>query len=618
MLKTGLAALAVAMMAGTTMAQTPPTPSGKAPWADILPPPLAWHGASETLIAKPSDPWVTPSELTGLTASPDYAETRAWLEKLDAASPLIRMETFGKSPEGRDLLVLYVSKDGAKFDPKKPVLLVQAGIHPGEIDGKDAGMMLLRDIAFERGAFHGKDNPLDKVNLVFVPIFSVDGHERASPYSRPNQRGPVIQGWRHTAQNLNLNRDYGKLDAPEMRAMISLIDRVKPDLYMDIHVTDGEDYQYDITYGWAGYLGDFARSKATSAWLDSAYLPATQAGLKAAGHIPGQLVFALDDRDPKKGLGASPASLRYSNGYGDAAHIATVLVENHSLKPYRQRVLGTYVLLEESLKILAKDGAALRAAEQQDRAARPAVVEANFGTGFGGGGDKPLRTVSFLGVQYETYDSPASGGKEVRWLGKPDPTPWSLPLYAAEPSLRLTPAKAYWISSAKPEIIERLRIHGVQMETLTAPKTVSLDMIRFTAPKIATHASEGHVEIAAGPVTHETRSVTFPVGSVRISTDQPLGELVTLLLEPESDESFFAWGMFPEVLQRVEYIEGYAIAPLAEKMLAADPKLKAEFEAKLAADPKFAADQDARLGWFYARTPYYDDHYRLYPVGREL
>jgi murein tripeptide amidase MpaA len=605
MLKTGLAALAVAMTAGMTMAQTP----SKAPWeSEILPPALAWRGASEKLVAKPSDPWITPSERTGLTASPSYAETRAWLEKLDAASPLVRMESFGTSPEGRDLLVVFGGKDGAAFDPAKPVLLVQAGIHPGEIDGKDAGMMLLRDIAFR-----GKDTLLDKVNLVFVPIFSVDGHERASPYSRPNQRGPVVQGWRHTAQNLNLNRDYGKLDSPEMRAMIGLINRVKPDLYLDIHVTDGEDYQYDITYGWAGYKGDFARSKATSAWLDESYLPATEAGLKAAGHIPGQLVFGLDDRNPKKGLGASPASLRYSNGYGDAARIATVLVENHSLKPYRQRVLGTYVLLEETLKVLARDGAALRAAEQKDRAERPAKVAANFAPSA-----KPIRTETFLGVLFETYDSPASGRKEVRWLGKPDPQPWSLPLYTSEPDLQLTPPRAYWISSAKRDVIERLRVHGVQMETLAAPRAVAVDMIRFTAPKLAARANEGHVEIEAGPVTHETRTVTWPAGSVRVPVDQPLGELVTLLLEPESDESFFAWGMFPEILQRVEYIEGYAIAPLAEKMLAADPKLKAEFEAKLAADPKFAADPDARLGWFYARTPYYDDHYRLYPVGREL
>lgn len=609
MWKTGLAAIAVAMTAGMTMAETTQTPSGKHPWeSDILPPALAWHGASERLVAKPSDPWITPSERTGLTASPDYEATRAWLEKLDAASPLVRMESFGRSPEGRDLLVVYASKDGARFDPHKPVLLVQAGIHPGEIDGKDAGMMLLRDMAF-----HGKDALLDQVNLVFVPIFSVDGHERAGPYSRPNQRGPTIQGWRHTAQNLNLNRDYGKLDSPEMRAMIGLINRVKPDLYMDVHVTDGEDYQYDITYGWAGYKGDFARSRATSAWLDHSFLPATEAGLKAAGHIPGQLVFALDDRNPKKGLGASPASLRYSNGYGDAARIATVLVENHSLKPYRQRVLGTYVLIEETLKLLARDGAALRAAEAADRAERPATVAANFVPS-----PRPIRTETFLGVRFETYDSPASGRKEVRWLGQPDPQPWSLPLYASEPELTLTPAKAYWISSAKPEVIERLRIHGVAMETLAAPRTVSLDMIRFQNPKIAARANEGHVEIAAGPVSHETRSLSFPAGSVRVPTDQPLGEMVALLLEPESDESFFAWGMFPEVLQRVEYIEGYAIAPLAEKMLAADPALKAAFEAKLAADPKFAADPDARLAWFYQRTPYYDDRYKLYPVGREL
>jgi hypothetical protein len=552
MFKTGLAALAVAMMASTTMAQTP-----KAPWeGEILPPTLAWHGASEKLVAKPSDPWITPSELTGLTASPDYADTRAWLEKLAAASPLIRMEVFGKSPEGRDLLVLYVSKDGEKFDPNKPVLLVQAGIHPGEIDGKDAGMMLLRDMAF-----NGKDKLLDGVNLVFVPIFSVDGHERASPYSRPNQRGPAIQGWRHTAQNLNLNRDYGKLDSAEMRAMIGLINMVRPDLYMDVHVTDGEDYQYDVTYGWAGYLGDFARSKATSAWLDKTYLPATAAGLKAAGHIPGQLVFALDDRDPKKGLGASPASLRYSNGYGDAVGMATVLVENHSLKPYRQRVLGTYVLIEESLKLLARDGAALRAAETADRAQRPAVVEANFGTGFGGGGDKPLRTVELPGRAVRDLRLPRLGRQGGALAGQAR----SQALVAA--ALR---RRAVAATDAAQGLLDLVGQAG-RDRAPARPRRPDGDPGR-AQDRVGRHdplhraqdrarASEGHVEITAGPVTHETRTVTFPPARCACSTDQPLGELATLLLEPESDESFFAWGLFAEVLQRVEYIEGYAIAP---------------------------------------------------------
>ena len=126
---------------------------------------------------------------------------------------------------------------------------------------------------------------------------------------------------------------------------------------------------------------------------------------------------------------------------------------------------------------------------------------------------------------------------------------------------------------------------------------------------------EGSVTVAG--VTAERRDWTFPVGSVRVPTDQPLGDIVVLLLEPQSSESFFAWGMFPEVLSRVEYIEGYAIAPLAEAMMAADPALKAAFEAKLAAEPAFAADGDARLQWFYERTPFHDDRFRLYPVGRE-
>ena len=183
-----------------------------------LPPVPAWHGRSERLVARPGDPWITPAEKTGLAATPSFAETRAYLDRLAAASPLIRLETFGHTPQGRDMIVVIASKDGATLDPAKPVLLVQAGIHPGEIDGKDAGLMLLRDIALRGG-----DAPLDRVNFLFVPVFNVDGHERTSSYNRPNQRGPVSQGWRTTAQNINLNRDYMKADAPEMQAMLRLI-----------------------------------------------------------------------------------------------------------------------------------------------------------------------------------------------------------------------------------------------------------------------------------------------------------------------------------------------------------------------------------------------------------
>jgi hypothetical protein len=173
------------------------------------------------------------------------------------------------------------------------------------------------------------------------------------------------------------------------------------------------------------------------------------------------------------------------------------------------------------------------------------------------------------------------------------------------------------VPSYRTDIIERLRLSGITMETLDAPRTVSVDMLRLTEPKLAARANEGHVQATVTGVTPEPRDWTFPAGSVRVPTDQPLGDVVVLLLEPQSSEGFFAWGLFPEVLSRVEYMEGYAIAPLAEAMMAADPALKAAFDAKLAADPAFAANGDARLQWFYERTPFHDDRYRLYPVGRE-
>ncbi len=610
-MRTPLAAAVVAALLMSSPAMSQPSnaiPNAK-PWDQpFLPPAPAWDGKSRALLRPATDPWASAFEQDPAhDFSPDYVDTRAWFDRLDAASDLIRIEQFGVSPEGRPIYAVIASKDGPTLDPKKPLLLAQAGIHPGEIDGKDAGMMLLRDIAF-----YGKSGLLDKVNLILIPILSVDGHERAGAYSRPNQRGPRIQGWRNTATNQNLNRDYMKLDQPEMQAVRAFTNKYRPDLYVDIHVTDGIDYQYDVTFGYNGEDGVWSRSPASAKWLDTAFKPAIYKALEAQGHIPGELVFAIDDRDPKKGLSDGGLGERFSNGWGSAAHVPTILIENHSLKPHEQRVLGTYVFLEEALKLLAAKGAGLRTAIEQDRALRPAEILANFDPE-----TKPSSTRPFKGIEFERYDSPASGRSEIRWLGKADPALWQMPFYGSVSTLSLKRPKAYWVPGYRKDLIERLKIHGVQVETLAAPRTVPVEMLRLEDPKVSGRTNEGHVPITVDKVTTEQRDWTFPIGSVRVSTDQPLGDVAVLLLEPQSGESFFAWGMFPEVLNRVEYIEAYAVAPLAEKMLAADPALKAEFEAKLAADPAFAADGDARLGWFYERTPFYDQRYRLYPVARE-
>ena len=278
-----------------------------------------------------------------------------------------------------------------------------------------------------------------------------------------------------------------------MRAVRGLILKYRPDLYVDVHVTDGMDYQYDVTFGFNGEDGAFSRSPHGSQWLDSVFKPAMNAALERQGHIPGELVFGVDDDEPKKGLSDGGLGERYSNGWGAAAHVPTILIENHSLKPHEQRVLGTYVFIEEALRLLADKGSALRAATEQDRALRPAEILANFEQE-----DTPASTRPFKGVLFDTYFSPASGRNEIRWSGQPDPDLWQMPFYGSKPTLTLRRPTAYWIPSYRTDIIERLKAHGVQMETVAAPRVVNVEMLRLVSPKLAARANEGHVQASVG------------------------------------------------------------------------------------------------------------------------
>jgi hypothetical protein len=572
----------------------------------ILPPLIPWNGASRALVVPASDPWITPSETTGLKSTPTYDETFAYLRRLVAAAPQLRMVSLGKSPEGRDIWMVIASKERAFTADAlrrtgKPTVFAQAGIHAGEIDGKDAGLMLLRDMTV-RGT---KRALLDGANFLFVPIFNTDGHERISHYSRVNQRGPDPSGWRTNARNLNLNRDYAKADAAEMKAMLRALDTWQPDLYVDLHVTDGADYQWDVTYGWNGPWG---HSPAIATWLDRTLRPAADTGLRAAGHVPGPLVFT--DDPATAGIIDGASDPRLSTGYGDARHIPTVLVENHSLKPYDQRVLGMYVLLESFLRTVAQNAASLQTAINSDRASRPDTVPLSWRAPEG-----QTETIEVLGVASRRTLSGISGDVKTEWLGQPITT--RAPMrHVSEVATSVSRAKAYWVPASWPEVIERLDLHGIQYERITAPRDVEVEMYRFDAPTFSTPQFEGHVRVTA-PAKLEHRRERFPAGSVRVSTDQPLGTLAVLLLEPSSPDSLFQWGYFHSVLAVTEYIEGYIIEPMAERMLAEDPKLAAEFQEKIANDATFRADPRARLQWFYQRTPWYDERARLYPIARE-
>ena len=277
----------------------------------LLPPELPWDGKSKRLIVADDDAWITPAERSGMERTPRYDETVDWLRRLVAQAPELQMVSLGRSAEGREIWMVVASRGGGA-DPEalrkngRPTLLAHAGIHAGEIDGKDAGLMLLRDMTV-RGT---RKKLLDRCNLLFVPILSVDGHERFSRFGRINQRGPIEMGWRTNRRNLNLNRDFAKLETEELRALVAAVIRWQPDLYMDLHVTDGVDYQYDITFG---YNGTHAWSPNISRWLDTVFTPEADTALERMGHVPGPLIFAANQRDMSGGMGVWTAGPRSSS-----------------------------------------------------------------------------------------------------------------------------------------------------------------------------------------------------------------------------------------------------------------------------------------------------------------
>ncbi len=583
----------------------------------LLPPAQEWSGKSESLIVSADDPWITPAERTGLSATPGYVETMDWLRKLVAAAPELKMVSIGRSLQGRDFWMVIASADQA-FTAEalnatgKPLLLAHSGIHAGEIDGKDAGLMLLRDMTVA-----GKRKELlANANFLFIPILNVDGHERRSPYNRINQRGPEEMGWRTNARNQNLNRDFTKLDTEGVRALIKVFREWKPDLYLDLHVTDGADYQYDITFGGNGRSG---WSPAIGNWIEDVYRPAVSSALSENGHEPGGLVFATNGMDMQDGFLTWSGDPRFSNGYGDATHLPTILVENHSLKPYKRRVLGTYVLLAESLELMAREKVSLRQATLSDQQKRPKSIP----IGFKRNENQVPENVLFKGISSERYQGEVSGAEVVRWTGEPvnEPIP---KVYISEPTAMVEIPAAYIIPVVWSDIVERIAMHGITVEQLTVPLTTKAEIYRLPEAKIAEpsvwtpNPFEGHIRIDPGQPVKQSIEMTFPAGSFRINTDQPLSDLIVLMLEPQSADSFLQWGFFLEIFTRTEYAEAYVLEPLAQKMLAADAELKTRFEQKLASDKAFADSQYQRLMWFYEQTPFYDHTYQLYPPSDQI
>ncbi|HEX2162393.1 MAG TPA: M14 family metallopeptidase [Thermoanaerobaculia bacterium] len=565
------------------------------------------------------EPFRTVAERSDFRATSSYEETMAFLGRLAAESPAIHVTTFGTSGEGRPLPLVVVSAERA-FTPEaakalaaergKPVVLVQNVIHGGEVDGKDASLMLLRDLALGR-----RPELLAAATLLVVPIYNVDGHERVSPFNRPNQNGPVEgMGFRTNAAGLDLNRDHLKLDSPEARAVVALFDRWRPHLHVDDHVTDGTDLDWVLTWSVAEAP---QLHPGVAAWTER-HLTAALAVTRAAGHPAGPYVDLVDGADPTAGFTSAILPPRFATGYYPLRHRPSILVEMHSPKPYRDRVLANRDFLAALLAEVAADG----------RELVKAVTWAEAETVALGRPDAPPSEVA---VRWETAAEPdrlevpfhdwyleesiALGTPILRYREslRPVEVPWHHRPAAAQTVAR---PRGYLLLPGWPEAEERLLAHGLRVERLAAAATLRVETLRVDAPDFAAAPYQGRTRVS-GEVRRVAESVEVPAGTSWVPADQPHFAVAVQLFEPEADDSLFSWGVFSSAFERKEYIDPRNLEPLVRRLLAEDPALAAEWEAALQ-DEAFAADPNARWLWWYRRTPYWDDTVGRLPVFRAL
>lgn len=599
------------------------------------------HKTTTVVFDEKNADWRTPAEISDYRTTPRYEETFAFIHRIAEAAPTqVKLETFGRTGEGRDLVAVIVSKDGV-FDPaklheqKRPIVLIQNAIHAGEMDGKDACLALLRDILITRT----KAALIDRAVLVILPIYNADGHERFGPYNRINQNGPEQMGWRTNAANLNLNRDYMKADAPETRAFLRLWNEWLPDFFVDNHVTDGADFQFDVTYN---IDNGPDVNPVLADWITRSLKPYLKQSVDASGHLlsPYYLFFA-DDTDPGKGLLTTQDTPRFSTGYAVLQNRPGLLVELHMLKDYKTRVTGNYEMLRALLEVVNRDADKLveanRAGDEATistgracwRSAPKSNTNIVFPTTTAASVAScrfPLRlepsgqTEPFLyrGYKYTQEHSDISGDTWVQYSH--EPMQITIP---RQSELKVTTVveipRAYIVPAQWTQVTAVLEEHGLTLQRTTQPYEAEVEVYRCERPQWSPQSFEGrHLASwkSANPCKLARDKMSFPTGSVVVPMDQRAAKVAIHLLEPEGPDSLLAWGFFDSIFEQKEYGEAYVLEKLAREMIAKDPQLKAEFDQKVAADKEFAASSQARLNWFYKKSPWWDPQLGLYPVAR--
>ncbi|MGH8499720.1 MAG: hypothetical protein ACRERV_13080, partial [Methylococcales bacterium] len=448
--------------------------------------------------------------------------------------------------------------------------------------------------------------------LVFVPVFNIDGHERFAAWNRPNQRGPEEMGWRTTAQNFNLNRDYAKADTPEMQAMLRLVNEWDPIAYIDLHVTDGAKFQHDISIQIEPVnAGDLELRKAGLALKTDVLAELKTKGSLPVGFYPS---FNVND-DPSSGFTDGVASPRFSTGYFYLRNRFGMLVETHSWKDYATRVRITRNTIDAMLRLTAEHGKQWRTiAERADQRSQKNIGQKEV---LDYAVTNKTRTIDFLGYEYSRTASDISGQLMTRY-DEEKPQVWKMPMRddIIAGNIEDMPA-AYIVPPAHAAFVsQKLKQHGISFNVLDkAISKAKLEAFRAETSKQAGQSVESHQRLT---LTGEWKTEPGDIkqGSLYVPLSQPKSKLIMALFEAKAPDSLLAWGFFNNVFEQKEYMEDYVAEEVAREMLAQDPALAAAFKKKLTEDADFAKDPQARLNFFYRLHTSWDEEFNKYPVMR--
>jgi hypothetical protein len=542
------------------------------------------------------------------TKTATYQEVIEWYEALGKAYTSIKVYEMGRSDSGEPLHLVTFNPNRnfeSEFTGKrdKAILLINNGIHPGESDGIDASMLYMRDLA------SGKITEPGNLIIAVVPVYNIGGALNRNSNSRANQNGPEEYGFRGNARNFDLNRDFIKADTRNALSFAELFRTVKPDFFIDTHVSNGADYQYVLTHLFtqhnrlSGPLGDY---------LHNSFMPALEDSLSANDWdiTPYVNVF---NQTPGGGFRQFMDGPRYSTGYTSLFHTLGMMVETHMLKPYKDRVEGTYALLREFTELAnanAKQVIELR--QQQKKRFVPGMeYPISWKTD-----SSRTSLLQFKGYQASFIESAVTGKQRLKYdRSKPVTYPVTYYNYS-KPERSVSIPDYYVIPKGQWPVIERLRANKVKYERLQKDSLIRATVYYIEDYQTSTSPYEGHYPHYNTVVRKVSEDVTVRAGDYKVSTDQEAVRYLVETLEPEAEDSFFNWNFFDAILRQKEGFSPYVWEDRALEFLRQNPAIRADFEAKKAADAWFNGNWYAQLEWIYKRSPNYEKAHLRYPIVR--